>query len=90
MAISKKFHEIKTFNSGIMAKPDDERDGPESAAVISLNIESLASGELRGIPKDVFLKASGWITDFSSISYEQGGRVFTEPNFANNTTDYTQ
>ena len=56
MAISKKFHEIKTFNSGIMAKPDDERDGPESAAVISLNIESLASGELRGIPKEIFLK----------------------------------
>ena len=64
MAISKKFHEIKTFNSGIMAKPDDERDGPESAAVISLNVESLASGELRGIPKDVVLLHTSKVVEY--------------------------
>ena len=41
MAISKLIHEVKKFSLGIIARPDDERDTPDDAAVSSLNIESL-------------------------------------------------
>jgi hypothetical protein len=81
MAISKLIHEIKKFSLGIIARPDDERDTPDDAAVSSLNIESLADGELRGIPQDLYLKQSGFYSDYSSLLYEQGTGGFDEPTY---------
>tara|TARA_E500000318_G_C3568488_1_gene216758 strand:+ start:2629 stop:2901 length:273 start_codon:yes stop_codon:yes gene_type:complete len=81
MAISKLIHEVKKFSLGIIARPDDERDTPDDAAVLSLNIESLADGELRGIPQDLYLKQSGFDSNYSSILYEQGGGGFIEPDY---------
>ena len=81
MAISKLIHEVKKFSLGIIARPDDERDTPDDAAVSSLNIESLADGELRGIPQDLYLKQSGFYSNYSSLLYEQGGGGFNEPTY---------
>jgi len=82
MAISKQIHEIRTFSRGIMSKPDDERDAPDNAAITSLNIENIADGELRGIPRDLVLKSTGFNTEYSDIFYEQGGRTFTTTTYA--------
>lgn len=81
MAISKLIHEVKKFSLGIIARPDDERDTPDDAAVSSLNIESLADGELRGIPQDLYLKQSGFYSNYSSLLYEQGGGGFNPPTY---------
>lgn len=81
MAISKLIHEVRKFSLGIIARPDDERDTPDDAAVSSLNIESLADGELRGIPQDLYLKQSGFYSNYSSLLYEQGGGGFSPPTY---------
>lgn len=80
MGISKQINEIRTFSTGIIAKPDDERDAPQNSAVNSLNIEPLADGELRGIPTDLSLKNSGFDTNIGTIYYTQGGITNTNPS----------
>ncbi len=90
MAISKLIHEIKTFSLGIISKPDDERDVPDNAAKTSLNIDNLSTGELRGIPKDLFLSSSGFEQRISPIGYIQGQaeqssiNITTAPNRSTN------
>ncbi len=81
--ISKQLSEINTFSYGIIAKPDDERDAPAEGAVKSLNIEPLADGELRGIPTDLSLRPTGFNATVSTLRYEQGGIINTNPSYAN-------
>ena len=46
----KQNFEIRNFNFGIVAHPDDSRDIPDNAATDSLNIEPLTRGVLKGVP----------------------------------------
>jgi hypothetical protein len=65
--------EIRNFNAGIVAKPEDERDIPQEAASYSLNIDPQAEGNLQGIPSDKILKDTGFEVSVKLTSYTQGG-----------------
>jgi len=65
--------EIKTFNRGIVAKPEDELDIPQDAASYSLNIDPQTDGALQGIPTDKNLKGSGFGITSKLETYVQGG-----------------
>ena len=66
-------YEIKDFNSGIVANPEDERDIPHNAASYSLNIDPLSNGVLKGMPSDTMLKKTGFATNVQMYDYSQGG-----------------
>ena len=67
----KRIYEISNFNAGIVANPTDILDTPPNSASISLNIDPLADGELKGVPEDSFLKESGFTGDYSVLDYDQ-------------------
>ena len=71
----KQNFEIRNFNFGIVAHPDDSRDIPDNAATDSLNIEPLTRGVLKGVPTDLILKGGGFEAEgqLSAITYTQGG-----------------
>ena len=69
----KRIKEINNFRFGIMGKPQDSRDIPDDAAKYSLNVEPLSDGEISGIPTDQYLKPSGFASNVSVVSYDQGG-----------------
>lgn len=69
----KQNYEIKRFTYGIVSNPEDTRDIPDDAASYSKNIDPLIDGALSGIPDDMYLKGSGFISDIGQISYVQGG-----------------
>jgi hypothetical protein len=65
-------YEIKDFNSGIIANPEDERDIPSNAASFSLNIDPLSNGVLKGMPSDTLLKKTGFASNTTMYDYDQG------------------
>ena len=65
----KQIYEINSFSTGIVSNPKDELDIPHDAATLSLNIDPLNNGELKGIPKIQLLKTTGFENNFSAISY---------------------
>ena len=64
--------EINSFNYGIIANPEDERDIPDEAASFSLNIDPTVNGELAGIQKDKVLKRTGFNNNIVLTDYDQG------------------
>ena len=68
----KQSYEIKDFRFGIMSNPSDERDIPEGAASVSLNIDPEHTGNLRGITEDMEFKQSGFANNVILESYSQG------------------
>ena len=66
--------EINSFNYGIIANPEDERDIPNEAASFSLNIDPTVNGELAGIQKDKVLKRTGFNNNIVLTDYDQGSR----------------
>jgi len=69
----KQNYEIKDFNAGIMANPEDEADIPHNAASYSLNIDPLSNGVLKGMPSDTMLKKTGFASNVQMYDYDQGG-----------------
>tara|TARA_R110000744_G_scaffold137058_1_gene247425 strand:+ start:50 stop:334 length:285 start_codon:yes stop_codon:yes gene_type:complete len=67
----KQIYELRSFDRGIMSSPEDELDLPDNAATYSLNIDPLSDGELKGVPKSVYLKESGFINDYILNSYNR-------------------
>tara|TARA_R110000824_G_scaffold278458_1_gene466637 strand:- start:387 stop:659 length:273 start_codon:yes stop_codon:yes gene_type:complete len=67
----KQIYEINSFSTGIVSNPKDELDIPHDAATLSLNIDPLNNGELKGIPKVQLLKSTGFQNNFSVVSYTQ-------------------
>ena len=65
----KQIYEINSFSTGIVSNPKDELDIPHDAATISLNIDPLNNGELKGIPDVQVLKTTGFTDAFSEITY---------------------
>jgi hypothetical protein len=65
----KQIYEINSFSTGIVSNPKDELDIPHDAATISLNIDPLNNGELKGIPSVQLLKTTGFKDNFSVMSY---------------------
>ena len=65
----KQIYEINSFSTGIVSNPKDELDIPHDAATLSLNIDPLNNGELKGIPKIQLLKTTGFENNFSAMSY---------------------
>lgn len=65
----KQIFEINSFSSGIISDPIDELDIPVGAASVSLNIDPLNDGELKGIPEVQVLKDTGFENNFSAIEY---------------------
>jgi|TARA_R110000824_G_scaffold99222_3_gene236398 hypothetical protein len=76
----KQILEIRTFNKGIMANPQDELDIPNDAATYSLNIDPLKNGELSGIPDCQYLKQSGFKSEFSIVSYTKPENFGYDPS----------
>ena len=79
----KSSYEIKDFQYGIMANPSDERDIPEGAASISLNVDPEHTGSIRGIAKDMELKKSGFLNSFVLENYTQGTTTVTQGSAQN-------
>lgn len=75
----KQILEIRSFNYGIMGKPEDELDIPNDAATYSLNIDPLSDGELKGIPDCQYLKNSGFESEFSTVAYTRPTSWAYEP-----------
>lgn len=65
-------YEIKEFNAGIVANPEDERDIPSNAASYSLNIDPLSNGVLKGMSSDTLLKKTGFSSNSTMYDYDQG------------------
>lgn len=65
----KQLFEINSFSSGIISDPIDELDIPNGAASVSLNIDPLNEGELKGIPEVQVLKDTGFQNNFTAVSY---------------------
>ena len=65
-------YEIKDFNSGIVANPEDERDIPANAASYSLNIDPLSNGVLKGMSSDTLLKKTGFASNVSMYDFDLG------------------
>tara|TARA_Y100001951_G_C11031573_1_gene125272 strand:+ start:59 stop:334 length:276 start_codon:yes stop_codon:yes gene_type:complete len=65
----RQIFEINGFHLGITSNPEDELDIPNDAATISLNVDPLNEGELKGIPDNQYLKTSGFLSSFSDITY---------------------
>jgi len=70
--VPKLNYEIKDFNSGIVANPEDERDIPTNAASYSLNIDPLSNGVLKGMNSDTLLKKTGFASNVTMYDYDQG------------------
>ena len=71
-------YEIKDFNSGIVANPEDERDIPANAASYSLNIDPLSNGVLKGMNSDTLLKKTGFASNVTMYDYDQVERLALE------------
>ena len=65
----KQIFEINSFGSGIVSDPIDELDIPSGAATISLNVDPLNEGELKGIPEVQVLKDNGFQNSYSGVVY---------------------
>ena len=65
----KQLFEINAFSSGIISDPIDEFDIPNGAASVSLNIDPLNEGELKGIPDVQVLKDTGFQNNFTAVAY---------------------
>ncbi len=65
----KQLFEINAFSSGIVSDPIDEFDIPNGAASVSLNIDPLNEGELKGIPDVQVLKDTGFQNNFTAVTY---------------------
>tara|TARA_R110000751_G_scaffold16065_1_gene51341 strand:- start:155 stop:430 length:276 start_codon:yes stop_codon:yes gene_type:complete len=65
----KQIYEINSFSAGIVSNPKDELDIPYDAATLSLNIDPLNNGELKGVPDVQVLKTTGFTNEFSEVSY---------------------
>jgi len=65
----KQLFEINSFSSGIISDPIDELDIPNGAASVSLNIDPLNEGELKGIPEVQVLKDTGFQNNFTAVEY---------------------
>lgn len=74
----KSSYEIKDFRFGIISNPSDERDIPEGAASVSLNIDPEHIGSLKSITKDKEFKQSGFANNFLLDSYTQGTITVTQ------------
>ena len=83
--MSKQNFEIRRFNLGIMANPDDQADIPDDAATYSKNIDPLEDGVLAGIPSDKVLKVSGFNSNTSQFSFTAGGAIAGNGGQAPNT-----
>jgi len=74
----KQIFEINTFSAGIISDPVDELDIPSSAASMSLNVDPLNDGELKGIPEVQVLKDTGFQNNFTEVVYTRGNSYATQ------------
>ena len=74
----KQIFEINTFSAGIISDPVDELDIPSSAASVSLNVDPLNDGELKGIPEVQVLKDTGFQNNFSAVQYTRPSAYSTQ------------
>lgn len=73
----KQLFEINSFSSGIISDPIDELDIPNGAASVSLNIDPLNEGELKGIPEVQVLKDTGFQNNFTAVTYVRPSQYAT-------------